>query len=712
MSDESTIFNRLEHLARRPGYAHVIAALCYRLKFLSSNSPIALADGSTAGRGEKIIRTEIGLLVGLFSKSERDLSIPTIEMFREMINQTELLLSKLHEAQMNVVVKGMCSTDSETEDAGHDSKVAFLREAMIYSGESAYTFQYRNMAPAKYKADDPWIIDKRGFSMNDACAVYDSILETHKRRIKEIIEESKPHHLNHHNLLKAYVFSESQLTALSRLDRKTIRAVISSFSLKSFNENFTGISEFNEANANPLIPVGDSEYVLFDVHALSESLYESPFYWMVADRGYCNIHTEHRGKFTESFCAERLRAVFGKDRVYTNIKIPKNKGRTYTEIDVLVCFADRVVLVQAKSKRLTIDARRGNITAIERDFRHGIQQSCDQAYDGASLLFDKSIRESLSKRFGVRLPRSIKEVFLLSTLSDHYPGLSIQVRQFLSRHDDPIIRTPLVIDIFALDVITEFLNSPLYFLSYLKRRSQYCERIIAAQELTIFAHHLSSNLWLDSDVDIMSIEDGCCEELDLAVVGRRCFGDVGVVPDGILTIFRDTFSGRFLREICSLDDAVIFELGLRLLEMSSNALREFDEGCVEVMRRTEEDGLNHDISTLFSKGKFGITVHCNFQPHSIAHGRLLDHCHRRKYERRSECWFGLCLYPMVPTPRFGVKVEGPWESSPEMAEKIRSLGRPRKRVSSFVGVRQTRPKIGRNDPCPCGSGRKYKKCCL
>ncbi|MEE9287487.1 MAG: SEC-C metal-binding domain-containing protein, partial [Gammaproteobacteria bacterium] len=20
--------------------------------------------------------------------------------------------------------------------------------------------------------------------------------------------------------------------------------------------------------------------------------------------------------------------------------------------------------------------------------------------------------------------------------------------------------------------------------------------------------------------------------------------------------------------------------------------------------------------------------------------------------------------------------------------------------------------IGRNDPCPCGSGRKYKKCCL
>ena len=27
-------------------------------------------------------------------------------------------------------------------------------------------------------------------------------------------------------------------------------------------------------------------------------------------------------------------------------------------------------------------------------------------------------------------------------------------------------------------------------------------------------------------------------------------------------------------------------------------------------------------------------------------------------------------------------------------------------------VRRASPKIGRNDPCPCGSGKKYKKCCM
>jgi hypothetical protein len=25
--------------------------------------------------------------------------------------------------------------------------------------------------------------------------------------------------------------------------------------------------------------------------------------------------------------------------------------------------------------------------------------------------------------------------------------------------------------------------------------------------------------------------------------------------------------------------------------------------------------------------------------------------------------------------------------------------------------RRSEPKIGRNDPCPCGSGQKFKKCC-
>lgn len=42
------------------------------------------------------------------------------------------------------------------------------------------------------------------------------------------------------------------------------------------------------------------------------------------------------------------------------------------------------------------------------------------------------------------------------------------------------------------------------------------------------------------------------------------------------------------------------------------------------------------------------------------------------------------------------------------SKKVSKTGKP----GSVVPFKRESPKIGRNDPCPCGSGKKYKKCCL
>lgn len=42
------------------------------------------------------------------------------------------------------------------------------------------------------------------------------------------------------------------------------------------------------------------------------------------------------------------------------------------------------------------------------------------------------------------------------------------------------------------------------------------------------------------------------------------------------------------------------------------------------------------------------------------------------------------------------------------ADKQKELYKEQKRSQTVVNEG---PKIGRNDPCPCGSGKKYKKCC-
>jgi preprotein translocase subunit SecA len=45
----------------------------------------------------------------------------------------------------------------------------------------------------------------------------------------------------------------------------------------------------------------------------------------------------------------------------------------------------------------------------------------------------------------------------------------------------------------------------------------------------------------------------------------------------------------------------------------------------------------------------------------------------------------------------------------EEAPSPRPAGRQQPRVT-VQPVRREGPKIGRNDPCPCGSGMKFKKC--
>ena len=57
-------------------------------------------------------------------------------------------------------------------------------------------------------------------------------------------------------------------------------------------------------------------------------------------------------------------------------------------------------------------------------------------------------------------------------------------------------------------------------------------------------------------------------------------------------------------------------------------------------------------------------------------------------------------------------VDGNWAEEEELLpkKKIVSYGAAPKTVSAAVARRSL--KVGRNDSCPCGSGKKYKKCCL
>ena len=58
---------------------------------------------------------------------------------------------------------------------------------------------------------------------------------------------------------------------------------------------------------------------------------------------------------------------------------------------MLVTFGDFAIVVQAKSKKLTLEARKGNSKQLESDFKKAIQDAYNQAYLCSQLLQKRRI---------------------------------------------------------------------------------------------------------------------------------------------------------------------------------------------------------------------------------------------------------------------------------------------------------------------------------
>jgi hypothetical protein len=433
---------------------------------------------------------------------------------------------------------------------------------------------------------------------------------------------------------------------------------------------------------------------------------------MQGDKLYRPNRDRHRGEFTENFVAGRLAAVFGVDRIFSNIDIWEGKTKV-AEIDVLVLWADRAIVVQAKAKRLTVEGRKGNDQIIRDDFKKSVQDAYDQGLTCAECLNDSRYRFTRADCSEIDLPH-ITEIFMFCVVSDYYPALSFQARQFLKTREVPRLRAALVADVFLIDVLTEMLSTPLQFLSFIARRTRYADRLLAAQELTILAYHLKHNLWMEDITGLLHLAEDFTAGLDIAMTARRRGLAGDATPEGFLTRFEGKTLGRIVRDIEARPESAVLEQGFQLLEMSGEAFDNLSRIIDRQARRAAQDGDPHDVTMMFDDGS-GLTVVCSGEPDSVAAPKLASYCTHRKYRKKADRWFGLCLTPGDARLRFGVRLSHPWKQDDALdfatANMIEPTSMDLAYERAFRGGRM-RAKVGRNDPCPCGSGRKYKKCCI
>ena len=710
--DESQILEDLATLAGSPGYVHAVAHICHRDNVIHIKGKLKPSDMDRLFSSERFIRTELTTLIGLMAKKSLDLSQQPTDVVEAYVKRTDVLMEELHNSISYPMFEAMFEAMKVGTKPPSPWRGSGMREPIFYGTESAYAFQYRDLVPEKYGADDDWMLKAKGFTSGQARTIAKTMCALMDEKGTRLFADARAAKARLETWLPAFEFSQNEVAFRSGVAEEAVEAFFRAFLFAGDNTAFKEVGDFNEVAARPLLPTGHGTVLLFSHYAICEALYESPFFWMWDDKPYRPTAAKHRGAFTEQFAARRLAGVFGREHVHTNVNL--HRGRDIVgETDVLVIYGDRLIIVQAKAKKLTIAARKGNDNQLKTDFAAAIQDSYDQGWTCANEILAGGCRLVDDKEKEVDLPASIKEIFLFSLVSEHYPALAFQANQSLKFQTTDVIQPPFVMDVFLLDTLTEMLTTPLRLLSYVKLRVAVSDKLMSGHELTVLGYHLKQNLWLSEKYDSVLLEDSIAQDLDTAMLVRRDNQPGDDTPVGILTKMGGTRYERLIKEIETRADPATLELGFHLLSMDEDSCRSVHHVLETITRKTQLDGKRHDMTLASSTPPCGVSFHCNPTPSPEAIAVLENYCVKRKYQQRAAQWFGVSVSPDGEV-QFGVTLNFPWEASDEM-ELLTATMKPVTRVRDVLpqySREVSRMKLGRNEPCHCGSGRKYKKCCL
>ena len=712
---ESAVFADLEEVCKTSGYVHALSYIIFRDGVVTGGEEFKKEDFGKLYDRDRLIRTEFEVLIGLWLKGGREIDVPEPAVIQSMIDRTDALIAELHAAMLAPAHSDFAKAiRTQAEGQEFESPLgqgSFLREAIFYSGESAFSFQYSEFSSRRYSRDSNWIKTKYGFDMSDACAVFDAIIKCLAEKFPVEFKSLGLTRMRDWTLLPLFTFEISDIFERVELGASVIHAVIEQFSVPDgqTNDSYTGHSDLNDATLFPLIRLANGKIAFLLEYTGTGALYNSPAYWMRLDEKYIDVAAINRGEFTEEIVEELLGRAFPPSRIFHNVVFKESKKVTSGEADIIFIHGKRAFVVQIKSKGLTESAKAGDDKAISQDFAAAFQKAYDQATRCIELMKRRIPTFIDGTPFSLPGLETVEEFYPVCLTSEHYPALSFQARHFLTTKRSEQLNNPIIMDIFTLDVVTEFLTSPLYLVDYLAKRSLLYDKIMSSHELVTLAYHLRGNLFVPDDIHMMMVEDDFMIELDLAMNVRRRGLPGQRTPSGILTRDLANPLGRILSAVDRTDRSDVHQLGEFLLNLSSDGWKNINKWLSGMVAQTKRDSRNHDVTVPLEESGAGLTVHCNDHSDKMAFDALASHCEVRKYVHNADRWFGVCLSSDGEV-RFAIGRISPWHFDAGLESEAENL--KVRSANHWVDPSGRRTKLGRNDLCPCGSGKKYKKCCL
>ena len=763
------VFSELEKTTQTKGFIYAICLI------LIEDHHFNIEEIHQANYWDRLSKNEVSLLLGLLIQQPISIDHPDspFELI-ELKNKTISLMKDLHNSLNDSMYENLAKLGNNSTSGTIPSKLEFFGgensfiEPIFYSGDGIYDFQYLEYLKKKYKYDEQWLSENKKFEFDLAISIALRAQELHHEKIKTInffdlkanrpilekklkkdktISKKKGNNgsedfftfielFQFHQLFNTEQHIKNEITkerifemgwhsfyegllnlfciSPDEFDKDlNISAFLNNFSIPAnssgVNHQFKNIGDFNLFTAKPIIQLSNKKYFCPINFSLFESIYESPYYWMLEDKSYHDKLAYNRGFAGEEITYELLKKVFGVNKVFKSVKIESQKGNIVTDIDVLCVLGSKALCVQVKSKKLTQLSRKGSFEQLKKDFQGAFQDAFNQGRICREKILDKTATFYNEVGDKIDLSEGIDEVYILGITTENYPALNYQTSILLEKNKDS--PNALFFSIFDLELVLFYLNNPFDFLYYVRQRIELMEYFAPTEEINLLGYHLIEKIAKISGKDFAIIDSQFGQLIDRNYLPFKLGLETSSDNDKIKNRWKNQQFDELCLQIAELNKPKTTDIIFHLLDWDKNSRDNLVNLIITKKIETKENGSWHNFSLMAGpeRSTFGLTYvtweNDNLEELKL---RLLNLSKLKKYKSKADHWIGLgSLKNSKKFVEVLVLNEKKWAYDESLEKETKALfGKSKKGTTIKFGK-----KTGRNEPCPCGSNKKFKLCC-
>jgi preprotein translocase subunit SecA len=206
---------------------------------------------------------------------------------------------------------------------------------------------------------------------------------------------------------------------------------------------------------------------------------------------------------------------------------------------------------------------------------------------------------------------------------------------------------------------------------------------------------------------------------------------IGEIVDEMTPVYIDVKRHPEEWNLAGYDDEIFSRFGLKLdlaktgMEMGSEAIHETIASAVEGHLQHKESDFGAPLMDYLMKVIMLQAIDSQWKDHLLAMDHLKEGIGLRGYGQKDPVreyqkegydmfmeMIGRIKYESVEKLCLvQIRREEEVERIEERQKRNYRLSRGNDEPEVSTPIKRSKPKVGRNDPCPCGSGKKYKNCC-